>query len=62
VLIGALVRAPARGAGMACIARVTFWMVHGGLLVEDWRLDFAWFRVSLGLVAGEGGLDGGVCS
>jgi len=61
VLIDALVQVPARKTNITCITQVTFKMVHKGLLVNDWWLDFTWFQVSLNLVADENRLDGGVC-
>jgi len=38
--IDALVQVPARKTNITCIAQVTFKMIHKGLLVNDWRLDF----------------------
>ena len=40
VLIDALVQVPARKTNITCIAQVTFKMIHKGLLVNDWWLDF----------------------
>ena len=61
VLIDVLVQVPSRKTKITCIAQVTFEMIHKWLLVNDWRLDFTWFQVSLNLVADENRLDGGVC-